>query len=105
MKKKMILFNVTNLYLVLPYFPSILLAGQSTALAEEIEAKKKEFKKNWEELPEHEAERKKVDEENSRLGDIDSPDEAESLQELIDWDTVIKHTKETIVYLANWFND
>jgi len=60
------------------------LAGKSTALAEEIEAKQNELKKNSEELVENQEERKKVDEENSYLGDIDSPKEAESLQELID---------------------
>jgi hypothetical protein len=37
------------------------------------------------------------------LGDIDSPKEAESAQELIDWDSLITHTKETIVDLINWF--
>jgi hypothetical protein len=80
----MITFNVTNLDLILTYFPAKLLAGKSTALAEEIEAKQKELEKNLEELAENEVERKKVDEENSHLGDIDSPKEAESLQELID---------------------
>jgi hypothetical protein len=60
------------------------LAGKSTALAEEIEAKQKELKKNLEELAEHEAERKKVDEQNNHDGDTDSPHEAESAQELAD---------------------
>jgi len=97
----MITFNETNL--IITYFPALLLAGKSTATAEEIEAKQKELKKKLEELAENEAERKKVDEENSYLGDIDSPKEAESAQELIDWDSLITHTKETIVDLINWF--
>jgi hypothetical protein len=62
----MITFNETNL--IITYFPALLLAGKSTATAEEIEAKQKELKKNLEELAENEAERKKVDEENSYLG-------------------------------------
>jgi hypothetical protein len=39
------------------------------------------------------------------LGDIDSPREEESLEELEAWDTLIKHTKETIVTLVNWLYD
>jgi hypothetical protein len=102
MQKIELTFNVTNLDLILTYFPAILLAGKSTASAEEIEAKAKELKKNLEELTENRVERQKVNEENSYLGDIDSPKEAESAQELMDWDSLIRETQETIVDIINW---
>jgi hypothetical protein len=73
-------YLITNL--CLNFLPTIVFAGQSTALAEEIEAKKLELEKNLKQLAEDEIERKKVDEENSHLGDIDSPREEESLEEL-----------------------
>jgi hypothetical protein len=43
-----------------------------------------------------------VDEQNSHDGDTDSPNEEASLEELISWDSLIDHTKETIVDLINW---
>ncbi len=78
------IFNGTNLDVILNYLFTILLAGKSTALAEEVEAKEKELEKKLEELKENEEERRKVDEENSHFGDIDSPHEEASRQELID---------------------
>src|ERR1700721_2193788 len=80
-KKNMILFNTYLFNLVLELFPSFVF-GKSTALAEEIEAKQKELKKQLEELKENKEERKKVDEQNSIEGDTDSPNEANSAEEL-----------------------
>lgn len=100
-KKKMILFNTYLFNLVLELFPSFVF-GKSTALAEEIEAKQKELKKQLEELKENKEERKKVDEQNSIEGDTDSPNEANSAEELEQWDELIAHGKKTIVDLINW---
>lgn len=100
-KKNMILFNTYLFNLVLELFPSFVF-GKSTALAEEIEAKQKELKKQLEELKENKEERKKVDEQNSIEGDTDSPNEANSAEELEQWDELIAHGKKTIVDLINW---
>jgi hypothetical protein len=100
-KKNMILFNTYLFNLVLELFPSFVF-GKSTALGEEIEAKQKELKKQLEELKENKEERKKVDEQNSIEGDTDSPNEANSAEELQQWDELIAHGKKTIVDLINW---
>jgi NADH-ubiquinone oxidoreductase chain 3 len=65
------------------FLPSLVLAGQSTAEASEVESKKKELEKQTRELEENRVERKKVDEQNSHDGDTDSPNEEASLEELI----------------------
>ena len=90
--------------LLISLYPPIVLAGKSTATSEEIEAKQKELQKQLKELAENKAERKVVDEENSRHGDTDSPNESKSAEELSQWDELIKHTQETIVELINWLN-
>jgi cell shape-determining protein MreC len=77
----MFLINTYLVNLILELFPFFVL-GKSTASAEEIEAKKKELKKQLEELEENREERKKVDEQNSIEGDKDSPNEANSAEEL-----------------------
>lgn len=82
----------------------VLVVGKSTAEAREVEAKEKELEKQMKELGENREERKKVDEQNSRDGDTDSPNEEQSLEELIEWDTLIDHTKETIVEIINWLS-
>ena len=73
-------------------------------MADEIEAKQKEYEKNVKELNEAEIERKKVDEQNNHDGDHDSPNEATSAEELEQWDEYIQHHVETILDLINWFN-
>jgi len=68
--------------LIFSFFPSLIFAGRSTALAEEIEAKIKEIEILEKEQTENERERKLIDEENSHHGDTDSPLEEESAKEL-----------------------
>jgi hypothetical protein len=69
-------------FLFLNYFPSLLKAGKSTAHPDEVDVKQKELKKNFDELEENVAERKKVDEQNTFDGDNDSPNESKSAEEL-----------------------
>jgi hypothetical protein len=77
----MLLLNSYLINLTLEFFPFFVF-GKSTASPEEIEAKKKELKKQLEELEENREERKKVDEQNSIEGDKDLPNEANSAEEL-----------------------
>lgn len=63
-------------------FPFLVLAGRSTATADEVEAKQKELEKQLTELKENEEERRKVNEQNNEDGDRDSPNEADSAEEL-----------------------
>jgi len=67
---------------IFSFFPSLILAGRSTALAEEIEAKREEIERREKEQTENERERKVIDEENSHHGDTDSPLEEQSAKEL-----------------------
>jgi len=62
---------------LLIYFPCLVLAGKSTATAEEVEAKQKELEKQLTELKENEEERKK-DVQNNEDGNNNSPNEADS---------------------------
>jgi hypothetical protein len=77
-----VLYMIKCTLFILSFFPSLVLAGQSTALAEEIEAKEKELEKQLIEQEENKEERKKVDEQNSWDGDNDSPNEQSSADEL-----------------------
>jgi hypothetical protein len=79
-----------------------LTAGKSTAGSEEIAQKEKEYHERVEKLAEDVEEHKKIDEENSYLGDIDSPKEAESAKELEEWDNHIEHEKDSILDLILW---
>jgi len=89
--------------LPLSFFPSLVLAGKSTASAEEIEAKEKELEKQIKELEENEEERKKVDVTNTEAADRNaSRAELDSSEELEAWDEVIKQTKETIGEILDW---
>jgi F-type H+-transporting ATPase subunit c len=64
-------------------FPHIVLAGgKSKATPEEIEEKQKKLNDLLKEDAENMEERKKVDEENTRDGDTDSPYEEKSAEEL-----------------------
>ena len=54
------------------------------------------------ELAENREERQTVDEQNSAEGDRDSPNEQASADELAEWDSLIHHTKETMVEIINW---
>ena len=85
------------------FFPSFILAGLSTATADQAEAKRKDLEREITELKENEIERKKVDEQNTFDGDNDSPNEAKSAKELEEWDETIRHSKETVVEIFNWF--
>jgi cell division protein FtsB len=80
-----ILYNIlfVAIYFIFSFFfPSLILAGRSTALSEEIEAKKNEMEKLEKEQIENERERKILDEENSHHGDTNSPLEEASVKEL-----------------------
>jgi len=89
---------------LLIYFPCLVLAGKSTATAEEVEAKQKELEKQLTELKENEEERNKVDVQNNEDGNNNSPNEADSAEELSQWDELIKHGKQSIVEIVNWFS-
>ncbi len=93
--------NLININLELGLLPSFVF-GKSTASPEEIRAKEKELEKQFKELKENQEERKKVDEQNSIEGDKDSPNEANSAEELEQWDDWIKLGKKTIVDIINW---
>lgn len=93
--------NLININLELGWLPSFVF-GKSTASPEEIRAKEKELEKQFKELKENQEERKKVDEQNSIEGDKDSPNEANSAEELEHWDDWIKQGKKTIVDIINW---
>jgi len=103
MNKIMPIFNenLINITLESELLPSFVF-GKSTASPEEIRAKEKELEKQFKELKENQEERKKVDEENSILGDKDSPNEANSAEELEQWDELIRLGKKTIVDIINW---
>ena len=90
---------------IFSFLPYLVLAGKSTSTVEEIEAKQRELEKQYTELAENVAERKKVDEQNSLEGDIDSPNEQQSADELVEWDSLIKHGKQTIVDIINWLSN
>lgn len=65
-------------------FLSLIKPGKSTATVDETERKQRELEKQMGELKENKIERKKVDEQNSEEGDIDSPNEQQSADELAD---------------------
>jgi hypothetical protein len=91
-----------HILLVRSFFPSLVLAaGRSTATPEEIEAKREELEKQFTELEENREERKKVDEQNSLDGDMDSPNEQNSADELEAWDSLITDNLELITDLIN----
>lgn len=91
------------IYFIFSFFPSLILVGRSTALAEEIEAKKKELEKLEKEQIENERERKIIDEENSHHGDTNSPLEEDSAKELEEWDSLLEHGKKSIETLWEWW--
>ena len=107
-------YNMLLIFIILTYFfliknycffPSLILAGKSTALLEEIEAKEKELIKQRTELQENIEEREKVNQQNSEDGDNDSPYEQDSADELVAWDELIEHSKQTIEALMTWFSN
>lgn len=88
--------------LLISLYPQIVLAGKSTATSEEIEAKRRELERLFKELEENRQERKVVNEENTRDGDTDSPNEEKSAEELGHWDELIKEGEKAIVEIINW---
>jgi hypothetical protein len=91
------MINTSLLTYILYFFPSLILAGRSTASPEEIEEQIAKKERLIKETAENKIERQKIDEQNTFDGDTDSPNEAKSAEELEHFDERIRHDEETIM--------
>lgn len=95
-----LVFSFLSSYLKISY---ILLAnGASSASQEEVEAKRAELKEEMQKLNENRRERELENEQHSREGDNDDPNEGNTGSDLETWDEFINKGLETIVDIINW---
>lgn len=93
-------FGILSSGLIIPH---ILLAnGASSASPEEVEAKKAELKEEMQRLNENRRERELENEQHSREGDNDDPNEGNTGNDLEAWDEFIHTSMATIVEIINW---
>ena len=94
-----LVFSFLSSYLKIP---SILLVnGASNASQEEVEAKKAKLKEEMQKLDENRRERELENEQHSREGDNDDPNEGNTGKDLETWDELIKEGMKTIVDIIN----